>query len=119
MELQVPACQLNVLPKRKVFKNLDQCFPSQSFFFKVSFLEDNFRQKLLSRKCKETKTGLTKKEKKKKKKKAEKKAEQKAEKKKAKKTKKGQCKMFILHIFPFGKQVNIYKRPADEEKSGF
>ena len=35
MELQVPACQLNVLPKRKVFKILDQCFPSQSFFSKV------------------------------------------------------------------------------------
>ena len=59
----------------------------QPFFFNSS--SPQIRQKLLSRKCKDTKTGATKKEKKKKKKRGEKKAEQKAEKKKAKKTKRG------------------------------
>jgi len=50
------------------------------------------KQKLLSRKCKDTKTETSKKEKKKLKKKAEKKAEKNAEKKKNKKSKKGSDK---------------------------
>ena len=59
------------------------------YFSKLKKILPNFRQKLLSRKCKDTKTETSKKEKKKLKKKDEKKAEKKAEKKKTKKSKKG------------------------------
>ena len=64
----------------------------------------NFRQKLLSRKCKDTKTETSKKEKKKLKKKAEKKAEKNAEKKKNKKSKKGlnctKSSQALYHFLP-------------------
>jgi len=80
------------------------------------------KQKLLSRKCKDTKTVKTKKEKKKKKKKAEKKAEQKAEKKKAKKAKKGSdiCKFGdwgVWGVCNKGSQQRIRKVTKGSEKA--
>ena len=70
---------------RTKFANTKHLFSKTSIIYTNAQSLSHFRQKLLSRKCKDHKTSSAKKEKKKK----HKTAEHKAEKKKAKKTKKG------------------------------